>query len=136
MRIPRALYDEIVAHALADEHEVCGLVAGRDGTATRALPVRNAAEHPARTYEMDPMDQHRAFTDVEDTGEDLLAIYHSHPPVGAYFSETDMRMAYTEDGEHPLWPGTLYIVVGLTPHGVKTFEIADHAAIEVELELV
>ena len=136
MKIPRALYDEIVAHALADENEVCGLVAGRDGTATRVLPVRNAAEHPARTYEMDPMDQHRAWSSIEDAGEALLAIYHSHPPVGAYFSETDMRMAYTEDGEHLLWPGVLYIVVGRKPFGVKTFAIADHAATEVSIEVV
>ena len=35
LQIPRALYDELVAHALADENEVCGLVAGRDGVATR-----------------------------------------------------------------------------------------------------
>ncbi len=136
MRIPSALYDELVGHALADENEVCGMVAGRDGLATRVLPVRNAAAHPARTYEMDPNDQHRVFTAIEDAGEDLLAIYHSHPPVGAYFSETDMKMAYTEDGEHLLWPGTLYIVVGLRPHGVKTYAIADHQAIEVELERV
>jgi proteasome lid subunit RPN8/RPN11 len=136
LRIPRALYDEIVAHALADENEVCGLVAGRDGEATRVLPVRNAAPHPARTYEMDPMDQHRAWSSIEDAGEDLLAIYHSHPPVGAYFSETDMKMAYTPDGEHLQWPGVLYIVVGLRPHEVKTFAIADHQATEVELQLV
>ncbi len=88
MQVPQALYDEIVAHALADENEVCGLVAGRDGAATRVLPIRNAAEHPARTYEMDGGEQLRAMTAIDDADEDLLAIYHSHPPVGAYFSET------------------------------------------------
>lgn len=137
MRIPRALLDELVGHATASPGaEVCGMVAGRDGEATRVLPVRNAAPRPERAYAMDPNEQHRVFTDIEDAGEDLLAIYHSHPPVGAYFSETDMRMAYTEDGEHELWPGTLYVVVGLRPFGVKTFAIADHHAHEVELEVV
>ncbi|MEY2533276.1 MAG: hypothetical protein QOF29_1186, partial [bacterium] len=34
------------------------------------------------------------------------------------------------------WPGTLYIVVGLRPFGVKTFDIVDHVAHEVELEIV
>ncbi len=136
MRIPQALYDELVGHALADDNEVCGMVAGLDGVATRVLPVRNAAERPERTYAMDPVDQHRAWSSIEDAGEEMLAIYHSHPPVGAYFSETDMRMAYTEDGEHELWPGVLYIVVGLRPFGVKTFSIADHVATEVTLDVV
>ena len=110
------------------------MVAGRDGEATRVIPVPNAAEHPQRTYEMDPEAQHRAWVDIEDAGEDLVAIYHSHPPVGAYFSETDMALAYM--GDQLAWPGTLYIVVGLNPFGVKAFEIADRTATEVELEVV
>jgi proteasome lid subunit RPN8/RPN11 len=135
VRISRTLYDEIVAHArAADPHECCGLVAGRDGEATRVLPVPNVAERPERTYEMDPEAQHRAWMDIEDAGEDLVAIYHSHPPVGAYFSETDMKLAYM--GDTLAWPGTLYIVVGLRPFGVRTFAIADHRATEVELEIV
>lgn len=136
MRIPQAVYDELVGHALADANEVCGLVAGTDGTATRVLPVRNAAPHPARAYAMDPIEQHRAWSSIEDDGEELLAIYHSHPPVGAYFSDTDMKMAYTEDGVHLQWPGVLYIVVGLKPFAVKAFEIAGHTATEVELHVV
>ena len=135
MRIARALYDEIVAQARSSPRaEICGLVAGRDGEATRVIPIPNVASAPERTYEMDPNAQHAALSEMDDAGEDLLAIYHSHPPVGAYFSETDMRMAYL--GEHLAWPGTLYIVVGLNPFGVKTFDIADHVATEVELELV
>ena len=83
---------------------------------------------------MDPNEQYRAQMAIEDAGEEMLAIYHSHPPVGAYFSETDMKQAYL--GDAPAWPGTLYIVVGLNPFGVKTFEIADHTATEVQLEIV
>jgi proteasome lid subunit RPN8/RPN11 len=98
------------------------------------IPVPNAHERPERAYEMDPMAQHRAWTSIEDAGEEMLAIYHSHPPVGAYFSEADMRQAYL--GDALAWPGTLYIVVGLNPFGVKTFDIADHTATEVELEVV
>jgi proteasome lid subunit RPN8/RPN11 len=110
------------------------MVAGRDGQATRVIPIPNAAARPERTYEMDPQAQHRAWMEIEDAGEDLAAIYHSHPPVGAYFSETDMQQAYL--GDAPAWPGTLYIVVGLNPFGVKTFAIADHQATEVELAIV
>lgn len=141
MRIPRALYDELIAHAHSElPYECCGMVAGRDGAATRVLPVRNAAR-AERHYVMDPNDQHRAWTSIEDAGEDMLAIYHSHPPAGAYFSETDLRFAYMEDGETLAWPGVVYVVVGLTdsdrgPKGVKAFAIADHAATEVPLDVV
>jgi proteasome lid subunit RPN8/RPN11 len=134
VRISRALYDQIVAHAHADPNEVCGMVAGRDGEATRLLPVRNVHENPGRAYQMDPNEQFRAQESIDAAGEELLAIYHSHPPVGAYFSEEDMKQAYF--GDQLAWPGTLYIVVGLSPFGVKTFAIADHTATEVELELV
>ena len=123
------------------EQEVCGLIAGRDGLATRVLPVANAASRPERTYEMDPNEQHRAWTSIEDAGEDLLAIYHSHPPVGAYFSETDLAMAHLPDGRTPTWPGTVYIVIGLRdsdrgPKGVKAFDVADGRATETALEVV
>ena len=140
MRIPRALYDELVALAEASPRaEICGMVAGRDGLAGRLLPVRNAAPEPERAFAMDPNDQHRAHTAIEDAGEDLLAIYHSHPPVGAYFSETDLDRAYM--GDAPAWPGVVYIVVGLVdsergPRGVKAFTVADRAATEVELDVV
>jgi proteasome lid subunit RPN8/RPN11 len=135
VRISRALYDEIVRHAQdADPLECCGLVAGREGVCTRLLPVPNTASRPDVTYEMDPNEQHAALMTMDEAGEDLLAIYHSHPPVGAYFSETDMKLAYL--GDQLAWPGTLYIVVGLRPFGVKTFDIVDHVAHEVELEIV
>jgi proteasome lid subunit RPN8/RPN11 len=134
LRIARALWDEIIAHALADPNEVCGMVAGRDGEATRVLPVVNKAASP-RHYEMDPLDQHRVHTEIEDAGEELLAIYHSHPPAGAYFSETDLARAFL--GEHLAWPGVLYIVVGLQPRGEKVFDIGpDRSVTEVEPEIV
>jgi proteasome lid subunit RPN8/RPN11 len=140
LALSEAIFDEIVAHAHEDPTiECCGMVAGRDGVATRVLGVRNAAERPEVTYSMDPNEQHRAYMDIEDAGEELVAIYHSHPPAGAYFSETDLARAYA--GEHLAWPGVLYIVVGMKdsakgPKGVKAFEIADHQATEVELSIV
>ena len=115
------------------------MVAGVAGEATRVLPVRNAADRPQVTYAMDPVQQHRAHADIEDAGEELLAIYHSHPPVGAYFSQTDIALAYM--GDALAWPGVVYIVVGLKdsargPAGVKAFTVADRRATEVALEIV
>jgi [CysO sulfur-carrier protein]-S-L-cysteine hydrolase len=140
LRIPRALLDELIARADASpKAEICGLIAGRDGVATRLLPVVNAAPEPERAYAMDPNDQHRAFTDIEEAGEELLAIYHSHPPEGAYFSGTDLARAYM--GDMLAWPDVEYLVVGLKdtrrgPRGVKAFTVADHEATEVPLDVV
>jgi proteasome lid subunit RPN8/RPN11 len=139
VRIPRALYDELIAHALEDApNECCGLVAGRDGEATAVHRVRNAEASPLR-YRMDPEEQHRVWTSIEDGGEDLVAIYHSHTRAGAYFSETDVNLAYM--GDTLAWPGVLYIVVGLRqsdrgPQGVKAFDVAEHVAREVPLDVV
>ncbi len=115
------------------------MIAGRDGLATRLLPVVNVQPDPERSYKMDPNDQHRALTDIEDAGEELIGMYHSHPPEGAYFSPTDLKEAYW--GDSPAWPGITYLVVGLRdtrrgPRGVKAFTVADHEATEVPLDVV
>lgn len=140
MQIPRALLDELIALADASPRaEICGMIAGRDGVATRLRPVINVQPDPERAYEMDPNDQHRALEEIEDADEQLIGMYHSHPPEGAYFSATDLRQAYW--GDVPAWPGITYLVVGLKdtrrgPRGVKAFTIADREATEVPLELV
>lgn len=134
MRISRALLQQIVDLAQADGNEVCGMVAGRDGEATRVLPVKNALASP-RHYEMDGRDQFRVQNDIDEAGEEIVAIYHSHPPTSAYFSETDLDRAFW--GDLLAWPGVVYIVVGLKPLGVKAFDVApDRTVTEVELELV
>src|SRR5690349_16074661 len=76
LRIPRALLDELIERADASPRaEICGLIAGRDGVATRLVPVTNVQPDPERAYEMDPNDQHRALTEIEDAGEDLIGMY-------------------------------------------------------------
>jgi proteasome lid subunit RPN8/RPN11 len=140
VRIARALYDELVAHALADApNECCGMVAGRAGEATAVHRVSNVAQVKPFQYSMDPAEQHRVFTEIEDGGDDLIAIYHSHTRAGAYFSETDLNLAFMDD--QPAWPGVVYIVVGLKdsdkgPKGVKGFLVDDGTARETPIEIV
>ena len=113
MRIARALVDEMVAHAREDApNECCGMVASRDGQAIRVERARNAAASPLR-YEVDPRDQFRIQERIEDEALELGAIYHSHTRSEPYPSQTDINLALTPDGRDELWPGTLYVIVGV-----------------------
>lgn len=95
--LSRALVDEMVAHAAAlYPEEVCGLLAGQGGRASRFYPVENIHHSPI-AYEMEPVQQIRAMLDIEAAGLELLAIVHSHPHGPARPSPTDVALAYYPD---------------------------------------
>ena len=126
--LPAALRDDILAHARAEApKEACGLVAGRNARATRVIRCTNA--HPAAVtrYTIDPREQLRAFRDMEANGEDLVAIYHSHPATRAYPSPTDRAEAH--------YPEAVYVLVSLrdTDPDLRAFEIKDGWVREVPL---
>jgi len=127
MRIARDLYDEIVAHARADApDECCGMVASRDGHAVRIYQAENAAHSPLR-YEIDGAEQYRIQMEIEDSGLDLGAIYHSHTRTAPYPSQTDINLAF--------YPDALYVIVGLAADepDVRAYEIRDGRVAEAEL---
>jgi proteasome lid subunit RPN8/RPN11 len=128
LELPAALRDDIVAHARADApKEACGLVAGRDARATRVIRCENAHPSAVTRYTIDPREQLRAFRDMEQNGEDLVAIYHSHPATQAYPSPTDRAESH--------YPEAIYVLVSLrdeTPD-VRAFQIRDGWVREVEL---
>ena len=53
------------------------MVAGTNGQATRVYRARNAEASPFR-YTIHPQDQFRITMEIEDRGEEIAAIYHSH----------------------------------------------------------
>ncbi len=129
MRIPRALVDEMVAHARADApNECCGMIASRDGTAVKVYPAQNAAASPLR-YEIDGAEQFQIQMAIEDAGHDLGAIYHSHTRSAPYPSQTDINLAF--------YPEALYVIVGVAGEepDVRAFEIRDGQVAEAELQI-
>jgi [CysO sulfur-carrier protein]-S-L-cysteine hydrolase len=129
VRIPRALLDEIVAHARADApNECCGMIAAQDGTAVAVHRARNAAASPLR-YEMDGMEQYKIQTAIEDAGLELGAIYHSHTRSAPEPSQTDINLAF--------YPETLYVIVGVkdADPDVRAWEIRDGSVSERSLEV-
>ena len=99
--------DEIIADARAsDPNECCGLIGGSDGTSRTMYRMRNVAADPVSTYEAAPEDLFAAQRQMRERGEELLAIYHSHPRSREPKpSETDVRLAY--------YPSAVYFIVGL-----------------------
>ncbi len=58
--------------------------------------ARNAEASPLR-YNLDPQDQFRITGEMEQSGEELSAIYHSHTASPAYPSQTDINLAAYPD---------------------------------------
>lgn len=69
--------------------EACGLLAGRANRVEEIYPIANALKSPLR-FRMDPYEQLQAFEDIEKSGLELVAIYHSHPGGPETPSQTDI----------------------------------------------
>jgi len=99
---------EITTHAReAAPHECCGLIGGTlDGLVRSIYRARNVAAEPLVTYEAAPEDLFSAQRKMRERGEELIAIYHSHPRSSdPRPSATDVRLAY--------YPSAVYFIVGL-----------------------
>ena len=127
MRIARALYEGIVDHARRDfPNECCGLVAVRDGVATEVRAAENLAASPYR-FEVDERSL-LGVMEIEDRGDELGAIYHSHTRSAPYPSQTDANFAAK-------WPGVEWLIVGLADGEpeVRHWRIEGGRVLEAEL---
>jgi proteasome lid subunit RPN8/RPN11 len=100
--------DEIIAHARETApHECCGLIGGTgEDEARNIYRTRNVAGDPVVSYEAAPEDLFAAQRAMRERGEQLVAIYHSHPrSKDPEPSQTDVRLAY--------YPSAVYFIVGL-----------------------
>jgi len=97
----------VMRHARAElPNEACGLLAGSvaDGQASRFHPARNVEASPLR-YNVHPEDLVRITFAIEDAGEELVAIFHSHTRSPAVPSATDRRTA--------MYPDAIYLLATL-----------------------
>ena len=108
IQLTTAQFDQIIAHAReASPEECCGLIGGLiEGKAQTIYRARNLASDPLTSYEAAPEDLFAAQRAMRESGEQLLAIYHSHPrSADPQPSATDVRLAY--------YPSAVYLIVGL-----------------------
>ena len=78
-------------------------------------------------YLIAPREQLNAFREMDDQGEELVAIYHSHPASQPYPSPTDRAEAH--------YPEAVYVLISLrtvTPE-VRAYRITDDMVREVPL---
>jgi proteasome lid subunit RPN8/RPN11 len=131
VRIPRPIVNQILHHAQqAESEEICGLIGGGAGEFRHCYPVANVAGDRQHLFQLDPKGQIDAMRRMRMAGEELMAIYHSHPDAPAAPSPTDI--AQDE------YPEVLYLIVSLTTKGVlemRGFSIRDRQVIEVPIHI-
>jgi proteasome lid subunit RPN8/RPN11 len=105
--------------------------------AKRVFRAENVHHSPLR-YEIDPAEIYRLLGEIEGAGWELGAIYHSHTRSAPYPSQTDITIAVPADLGQPLWPGTLYIIVGVAERDapdVRAYRIDGDGVEEVALSV-
>ena len=134
LQLRREHVDAMIAHARETApEECCGLIGGiSQARAVTLYRLRNVTPHPESAYEAAPEDLFAAQRRMRERGEDLLAIYHSHPRASDPSpSETDVRLAY--------YPTARYLIIGLAgiEAVIKAFSISEreHRWQQVEYEI-
>jgi proteasome lid subunit RPN8/RPN11 len=141
LRLPKAMVDDMVAQALEElPNEACGIIAGKDGEATKLYRTGNSEASPFR-YTIDPNDLLSASREMDRNDWDVLVIYHSHVASEAYPSPTDVRLAQWPGSDPPadLFPGAYYVLVSLKDRDapvVRAFQISAGEVTEEPLEAV
>jgi proteasome lid subunit RPN8/RPN11 len=132
--LPATLRDELVAWARAGyPNEAWGIIAGTaphqaGGVPLRCYPMTNAAASPYR-YRDDPQEQLRVVLAIDDAGEAVWGIFHSHVATPAEPSPVDVSLA--------CHPDALYLICSLADMAspaVRAWSIRDGAVAEVPLE--
>ena len=130
MKVPRAIYDEMLEHAREEvPNECCGILGGKDGEATTLYRATNAEQSSLR-YTLDPNDLFRiTFREIPERDEEMLAIYHSHTASPAYPSQTDINLA--------TYPDAVYLILSLAEgeEPLRGFRIDDGEVGEVDLDV-
>ncbi len=102
LELPRAMVDQVIAHARRDHpDEACGVIAGRAGAATRVVEMANAERSPT-FYRFDAVEQLRVWRSMDDADEVPFVIYHSHTATEAHPSRTDISLASEPDAHYLL----------------------------------
>ncbi|WP_446809937.1 Mov34/MPN/PAD-1 family protein [Methylomonas sp. 2BW1-5-20] len=131
--LPRKLTNQLLHLAqLSPDAEICGLIgADSNGMPLSCYPVDNSADTPKNRFLLDAGQQIAAMKQMRDKGENLFAIFHSHPDTPAVPSATDIEQAG--------YQGALHLIISLNTKGVlelRGFRIVGQHFKEVALNLI
>ncbi len=135
----KADLQRIFEHALSGyPNEVCGMLAGKDGSVAKVYSMRNAKPGPDY-YEMDAEEQFRVMKDIRDSGLEMIGLFHSHPTGQAYPSSMDVERAYWPGTQLPNYPDAVYVIVSLMDRNnpvARGFSIEEGKVAEVSLSVI
>ena len=125
------MLEDVLAHLRSSlPKEGCGLIIGRDGVGTRVVTMTNTSSS-ATEFEMDPAELISVLRALRATGEEMTAIYHSHPRGPAEPSARDIERAF--------YPGAVHLIVSFADAKspiTRAFRIVDGKVMEVELRAI
>lgn len=131
IQLPRPLVNQLLHLAQSSpEDEVCGLISIDAHQHFTLYPISNIAAHPDNRFALDPKQQIDAMRTMRESGENLFAIYHSHPHATAEPSQLDLDEA--------AYPEALYLIISLNTEGVlemQGFFLRKNETIPVHLDL-
>jgi proteasome lid subunit RPN8/RPN11 len=109
--------------------EACGIIAGRDQVSNHIIPITNILA--SRTaYQMDPKELVAAFWDLDESGLEAIAFFHSHPHSPPIPSPTDLR-------SH-LYPEIPQIILGKPADEwiLRAYLLIPKAFLEIPLKII
>ena len=111
VELPRPLVNQLLHYAQTNpEQEVCGLISGKQSVLQQGHPISNTAEQPQQRFAMDDAQLVNTLRQIREQGEELLAIFHSHPTTPAEPSTIDLA----EDQ----YPDVMKLIISLNTDGV------------------
>lgn len=130
MKLSSEIRERLLAHAREDlPNECCGLLGGGEDREPRTVYRASNAEASPLRYSLDAKDQFRIMQEMEQAGEELVGIYHSHTKSPPYPSQTDINLA--------TYPGVAYLIVSLADgeeQPIRAFDIVDGSVTEIPLD--
>jgi proteasome lid subunit RPN8/RPN11 len=131
LNVAQNLLDEMIEHARKDApNECCGLLGGTADEVATVYRAANAEASPFR-YSIAPREQLELMNRIEEAGQDLVGIYHSHTRTPAHPSQTDINLASG-------WPDAVYFIVSLEKTDepvVNAFRISGSTVEDVNLQV-
>ena len=128
MIIPEEVIAEIHEQAKIEApNEACGYLRGIDGKVHGRIALANADASPEH-FSFTPSDQFAALKASRELGEELVAVYHSHPETPARMSEEDIRLAND--------PDMIFVIHSLADGATKAFRVDREKTVHnVEVEI-
>lgn len=122
--------DQLITHAQQClPEEACGFLVGHGDSAERFVPALNTLRSSTR-FSVQPQFLFDFFRNLRRTGEQMVAVFHSHPSGPAVPSNRDIAEAH--------YIGVAYVIVSLADErpDIRAWRLAADEAMEIELRAI